>query len=100
MGHCYVKQSNEEQKMGADNLPNVPSAPPPQAVISPVSVISSDFNFTRHRLEHRNKRGQQCELAGAARSDAEFHKSAKGPPAFNLGAFYTHLWSETRGYLT
>ena len=59
MGHCYVKQSNEEQKMGADNLPNVPSAPPPQAVISPVSVISSDFNFTRHRLEHRNKRGQQ-----------------------------------------
>ena len=73
MGHCYVKQSNEEQKMGADNLPNVPSAPPPQAVISPVSVISSDFNFTRHRLEHRNKRGQQRggdgEVAGAARSD-------------------------------
>ena len=60
MGHCYVKQSNEEQKMGADNLPNVPSAPPPQAVISPVSVISSDFNFTRHRLEHLNKREQQC----------------------------------------
>ena len=81
MGHCYVKQSNEEQKMGADNLPNVPSAPPPQAVISPVSVISSDFNFTRHRLEHCNKRGQQGGGLGHRRTCLfQF-----------LGAFYTHL---------